>query len=128
MEIDYAPSFPPVQHERAATASVITSTLKCRHIDGHYGIVAPFPTSCRRDVHGIFLLMYSHLVRCMHACGFMRSPCTYCLCLAHRMSFSTRAPIQSLITANQRRTRKTQLCGGHSGQRKPVFHFTEWAE
>ena len=36
--------------------------------------------------------------------GHMRCPCAFCLCLAGRVSFSTRAPVQSLTTANQRRT------------------------
>ena len=46
--------------------------------------------------------MYSHLVWCMHVfvCGLMQNPCVYCVCLARWVSFSTRAPVQSLITAD----------------------------
>ena len=33
--------------------------------------------------------------------GHMQCPCVHCLCLAGRVSFSTRAPGQSLTTANQ---------------------------
>ena len=33
----------------------------------------------------------------------------YCVCLEHRLFFSTRVPVQSLITANQRRT-LTHVC------------------
>ena len=29
----------PIKHENVATALAITSTLKCKHIDSHYGIV-----------------------------------------------------------------------------------------
>ena len=35
--------------------------------------------------------------------GHMRRPCVYCSCLAGRVSFPTRASVQSLTTANQRR-------------------------
>ena len=43
-----------VQHESAATALAINSMLRCRQIDSHYGIVAPFSVSRRRDVHDVF--------------------------------------------------------------------------
>ena len=36
--------------------------------------------------------------------GGMWCSCMYCVCLEHRLSISTRVPMQSLITSNQRRT------------------------
>ena len=53
----------------------------------------------------------------------VRCPCIYCLFLAHRISFSTRAPVQSLITANQRKTDARILISGrveNHGHRKLV--------
>ena len=61
--------------------------------------------------------------------GHMRCSCVYCLCLAGRVSFSTRAPEQSLTTANQRRT-WTRILSSSFMWRTPAtesrYSFTEW--
>ena len=61
----------------------------------------------------------------------MRCPCVYCLCLAGQVSFSTRAPVQSLTTVNQRRT-ETRILSPSSMWRTPAtesrYSFTEWGE
>ena len=57
--------------------------------------------------------------------GHVRCPCVYRLPPAHRVSFSTRAPVQSLTTVNQRRTDphfRSQLCAGLATAR-PVNGF-----
>ena len=46
------------------------------------------------------------------------------LCLAYRVSFATRAPVQSLTTANQRRTQTRTLSSSSMedpGHQKPVL-------
>ena len=57
--------------------------------------------------------------------GLMRSPCIYCLCLAHRLSFSTLATVQSLTTVNQRKNIdpyfKSQLYVEDPGHQKPIL-------
>ena len=62
----------------------------------------------------------------------IRRLCVYCLSLARRASFSTQAPVQSLMTANQRWTR-TRILSQSSIYVEPWSlkagtHFTEWAE
>ena len=51
--------------------------------------------------------------------GHMRCPCMCCLCLAGPVSFSTRAHVQSLTTANQRRT-YTRILSPSSLSRTPA--------
>ena len=64
---------------------------------------------------------------CSHRCvvrwgGHVWCPCMYCLCLACRVSLSTRASVQSLTTANQRRTYfKFQLYVVDPSHQKPVL-------
>ena len=67
-------------------------------------ITGGFCSFSHRAIYGIHS-------RCIHKCvvrlcGHMRCPCVcvYCLCLVGRVSFSTRVPVQSLTTVNQRRT------------------------
>ena len=51
--------------------------------------------------------------------GHMGCSCVYCLCLAGRVSFSTRAPVQSLTTANHKRT-LTRILSPSSMWRTPA--------
>ena len=64
-----------------------------------------FPTYRRWDIHGVFS-------PCTHiwygVCAHEKPMCVYRLYLAHQVWFSTRAPGQSLTTANQWRT-STQI-------------------
>ena len=78
--------------------------LKCKYLSSHCGIIAPFHTSHKHDIRGVFLQMYWCMMWCMHVHGLMPSPFVCCLCLAHQVMFWRRVPLQSLTTANQRWT------------------------
>ena len=58
----------------------------------------------RRALHGVGVHKPCSHRSVVRWGGHMRWPYVYCLCLAGRVSFSTRALVQSPTTANQRRT------------------------
>ena len=59
------------------------------------------PTSCRSDVHGLFLtsVITKELLR---RGDYVRCLCMYRFCLACQVSFSTHVSMQSLTIANER--------------------------
>ena len=65
-------------------------------------IICDFCYYSQHAIHGV----HSHVVTGVWCgeVGICDKPCVYCLCLAGRVLFSTRAPVQLLTTANQRRT------------------------
>ena len=75
-------------------------------------ITCDFCCFSQRALHGVHSPCSHRSV--MRWGGHMRCPCGYCLCLAGRVSFSTRAPVQSLTTANQRRT-QTRILSSNKG-------------
>ena len=81
-------------------------------------IACNFCCFSQRALHGLHNLCNHRNV--VQWGGYMRCPCLYCLYLAGRVWFSTQAPVQSLTTANQRRT-LTRILSTSSIWRTPAI-------
>ena len=80
-------------------------------------IICGFCCFSQRALHGVHS-PYSHR-SVVQWVGHMPYPCVCCLFLAGRVSFSTRAPMQSLTTVNQRRTKNCFLSHSSMWRTRP---------